>query len=104
MPLSEYERRVLSEIEFALATDSRCRRYRRRLARGYVALALLSLLAGGLITLTTLNELPAAAGAVLTTVVGVLIGTCGSAVWAWRRLDPSLAGLGRSPHRWGRVR
>lgn len=104
MPLSEYERRVLTEIESALAADSRCRRFRRRRVRGYLALVLLCVLAGGVITLTTLNELPAAAGAVLATAVGVLIGTCGSAVWAWRRLDLFAAGLGRAPHRSRRVR
>jgi uncharacterized membrane protein YGL010W len=75
--LSDYERRVLTEIESDLAADNDMRRRRRRRTLlGIVGIALV-LAAGALIALAAVGLLPGALAAALALIVGVIVGVLG---------------------------
>jgi hypothetical protein len=96
MSLSDYERRVLREIESELAADDRARRSRRSgLALAALVIAMLGAAIADL-AVDFADALPDAAATVISLVIGVVLGTAAWALWRrWRR-GPGTAAA-RSP-------
>jgi hypothetical protein len=83
--LSEYERRVLSDMErgFTIADTGRRRRRRRTVCMS--ALAVVAAVVAAALSLTGLYLLPAAAGAALAGVAGLGVGLLVARLWIDRR-------------------
>ena len=81
-PLSDHERRALAEIESGLATAIQYRRRRRRLAVCRIAILALCIGAAVVVAVTALALLPAAPAALVTGLLGTLIGGLTVHTWA----------------------
>jgi hypothetical protein len=73
-PLSDHERRVLTELESELVLDAGRRRSRWRLAWAAVAVAVACLAMAAMITLSASEVAPSGIGAGLSAVLGLLTG------------------------------
>jgi hypothetical protein len=81
-PLSEHERRALSEIESNLAAAVRSRRHHRRMQLCYLAALCLCVAVAVVVAVTALALLPAALAALVTGLLGALIGGLTAHTWA----------------------
>jgi hypothetical protein len=86
MPLSEYERRVLNEIESDLAAEDGAHRLLHRW-RVLVGLVAGLLVAGTVGVVVGAAALPVGLGIAFALVVGVALGAAGCTLWrrCWRR-------------------
>jgi hypothetical protein len=91
-PLSEHERRALSEIESNLATAVRSRRHRRRMKLCYLAVLCLCVAVAVVVAVTALAVLPASLAALVTGLLGTLIGGLTVYTWAQDHARKSLTG------------
>jgi hypothetical protein len=86
MSLSEYELRVLEEIEYELATQDHDRLTHRRLVRRIWGLSLMGIVVAALITLTAVHLVPGVAATATAAVVGFALGAVGMKLWLQRRV------------------
>ena len=86
MALSEYEQRVLEEIEYELAAADHNRLNRKKSRRRIRAIVALVLVIAALITLSALGLLPAVAGTAAAAVVGAVLGAVTTKFWLQRRV------------------
>ncbi|HJQ43101.1 MAG TPA: DUF3040 domain-containing protein [Jatrophihabitantaceae bacterium] len=85
MALSEYEQRVLEEIEYELAAADHNRLTRRKAKRRIRAIVALVLVVAGLITLAALGLVPGVAATAAAAVVGAVVGAVTTKFWLQRR-------------------
>jgi peptidoglycan/LPS O-acetylase OafA/YrhL len=81
MPLSEYEQRILNEIELDLGEHAQARRRRRRRVLVLVAVTALIAAAAATIWVTTARIMPTAAGVPVTFILGMCIGAMAALGW-----------------------